>query len=56
MDQLLCLWVMEMVEGRFFVSSRECCPAYRRGHWRVALWAHCVSAFVCACLCSLLVK
>ena len=37
------------VEERFFVSSREFCPAHRRGHWRFAVWAHCVSVFARAC-------
>ena len=37
------------LEERFFVSSREFCPAHRLGHWRFALWSHCASVFACAC-------
>ena len=37
------------IEERFFVSSREFCPAHRRGHWRFAVWAHGVSVFARAC-------
>ena len=42
------------VEGCFLVSSLEFCPAHRRGQGRFALWAHCASVFVCACLCCCL--
>ena len=37
------------VEERFFISSREFCPAHRRGHWCFALMAYCASVFACAC-------
>ena len=37
------------IEERFFVSSREFCPAHRRGHWCFDLMAYCASVFACAC-------
>ena len=39
---------------RFLVSSREFCPAYRRGHWRFAVWVICYCASVFARACSVL--
>ena len=40
---------VEPLEERFFVSSREFCPAHRRRHRRFALMAYCASVFACAC-------
>ena len=40
--------INSILEERFFVSSREFCPAHRRGHWCFALMAYCVSVFACA--------
>ena len=52
---IILLYTVDMnIEGCFLVSSLEFCPAHRRGQWRFALWAHCASEFVCACLCCCL--